>query len=114
MQHFFTSSFLLRAGLAFAFGYAALGAFLNPSAWIGFFPSFLLNAFPETLLLWGFGAGELALAVWLLLGWRVRPAALIAAAGLAGIALFNLPQIDIVFRDFSLALAALALAQLSK
>ncbi|MBI3074975.1 MAG: hypothetical protein HYY92_02040 [Parcubacteria group bacterium] len=114
MHFLFSPSFLLRAGLAFSFAYAAVGAFLNSSAWIGFFPPFLLALFPETLLLVGFGAGELALAVWLLSGVRTRPAALIATVALAGIALFNLSQMDIVFRDFALALAALALAELSK
>ncbi|MBI2049194.1 MAG: hypothetical protein HYT29_02055 [Parcubacteria group bacterium] len=114
MRSFFTPSFLLRAGLAFAFAYAAFGLFLNPSAWIGFFPSFLLEVLPQTVLVLGFFAGELALAAWLLSGWRVRAAALFSAISLAGIALFNLSQMDIIFRDIALALAALALARLSR
>ena len=111
MQRFLTPSFLLRAGLAFAFVYAAVGAFVNPSAWLGFFPPFLVDAFPQTALLWGFGIGEIALATWLLSGFHHRIAGALSAVMLFGIVVFNTGQMDVVFRDISLALAALALMQ---
>lgn len=111
IRYFFTPLFLLRAGLAFAFLYAAIGAFVNPSAWVGFFPPFLFDAFPQSLLIWGFGIGEITLAVWLLSGLKHRIAGALSAAMLLGIVIFNTGQMDVVFRDLSLALAALALTR---
>lgn len=112
MRYFSTPSFLLRVGLAFAFFYAAAGAFLNPPAWLGFYPAFLVDALPQSLLLWGFGIGGIALAVWLLSGFQHRFAGALSAALLFGIVIFNTGQMDVVFRDLSLALAALALTRL--
>lgn len=104
---------LLRMGIAFTFAYASVGSFLNPSAWIGYFPLFVRDIFPETLLLMGFSAIELALAVALLF-WKRPAPAWIAFFMLAGITVTNLGAFDIVFRDVGLAFAALALASMSE
>lgn len=104
----------LRIGLAFAFFYAAIAAYFDPSSWIGFYPDFLRNALPESLLLNGFSAFEVVLGLWILSGRQLFLAGLVSAVALAGITVFNLNQMDIVFRDVSLTIAALALAMLAR
>ena len=109
MRRFFTPSFLIRAGLAFAFAYVALGSFLDPQSWIGFYPSIFSDNIPADIFLPIFSTAELALAAWLLAGFKTRFAGAFAAIALFVIVIFNTAQMDIVFRDISLALAALAL-----
>lgn len=104
---------LLRIGLSFALVYAAIGGLLNPNAWIGFAPVWILRLIPENIFLLLFGAVEVLLAALLLFMKRPFYPALIAAALLLGMVVFNLGAIDIVFRDVSLALMAFALAVLS-
>lgn len=104
---------LLRVALAFAFLYVAVASFRDPFSWIGFFPQFLRDLVPAQTLLTGFSIFEIVLGLWLLSGKWLKFASLLAAATLAGIVLFNWGARDIVFRDVSLALAALALTALS-
>lgn len=106
-----TAKFLLRAGLAFAFLYAAISGFFQPEAWQGFLPGFIFQfGLAPQLALSIFGILELILAAWLLWGVYLELAGLLAFLILLGIVVFNLPQLIIVFRDLSLAMAALALA----
>lgn len=109
MLSFLTPSLLLRFGLAFAFAYAAIAGFTDPASWAGFFPAFMRGIVPDTTLLAAFGTYELALAGWLISGYRQRYAGITAGAVLLGIVAFNIPQFAIVFRDLALALAAFAL-----
>lgn len=69
---------------------------------------------PAQILLTLFSVYEIILALWLLIGKQLFYAGLLSAATLIGIAAFNLGAIDIVFRDISLALSALALAVLTR
>lgn len=102
---------LLRIGLSFAFFYAAIAAYLDPSSWIGYFPQFIRTLAPsETLLLTGFGIFEFVLGAWILSGVKIFIPSVIAALSLAGIVIFNWPQMAIVFRDISIVCMALALA----
>lgn len=105
---------LLRLSVAFSFIYPAVSAIWDPYSWIGYFPSFMLSATGANsfLLLHAFGAVETLLALWILFGKRVFIPSLIAAVMLLAIVAFNLPQFPILFRDISIALAALALAAL--
>lgn len=100
---------LLRVGLAFAFLYASISSFITPSDWVGYLPVFMRNIVPGTVLLPAFSAAELLLALWLITGWYIRYAALLAAAMLAGIVVFNPSQLLITFRDVSLVIVSLAL-----
>lgn len=106
-------SFLLRAGLAAVFLYAAVAAFIEPDAWIGYLPIFLRHIFPANLLLAGFSTYQILLSLWLLSGKRAFYAALLAALTLVGIIAANIGALDIVFRDFAILFSALALAALS-
>jgi hypothetical protein len=53
---------------------------------------------------------EIVIAGWILTGKRIFIPALAAAVMLAGIIIFNFGAMDVVFRDVSLMLVAIALA----
>ena len=114
------SEALLRVGLAFAFLYPAIDAFFDPMSWLGYFPQAIVNTFhlisiplklSDKVLLHGFGLIEVALALWVLLGRKVRVPAFIMALLLFTIVLTNLnvSNFSVVFRDVSIACMALAL-----
>lgn len=105
---------LLRLGLAFGFFYAAIASFLNPNDWIGFFPMFLRDFLGANLVLAAFSFYELILGFWVISGKYGFLAALISAATLLGIIVFNIGAFDIVFRDVGLFFAAITLAILSR
>ena len=107
-------SLILRLSLAFVFLYVAVSSYFEPYNWIGYFPVFLKETIPNAILLNSFSVFEVALAVWLLWGKRADIAALVSAAVLLGIVLFNLPLIDVLFRDIGLAGGAIALFALSR
>lgn len=103
---------LLRISVAFAFLYPPVSALQDPSSWIGYLPAFVRGWAPELVLLHSFGVVEVLLALWILSGWKIFYPALLTAAMLGGIVLFNLGEFPILFRDLSIAAAALALALL--
>ena len=105
------SNLLLRIALAFAFLYPAYGFWKNPTDWIGYVPQFVKTVgIPEGTLVLLLAVFHLAIALWILSGWRIFIPSLVAVAFLFGVVFFNANQIDILFRDISLALASLALA----
>ena len=104
------ASFFLRIGLAIPFLYAAISSFLQPEAWVGYFPAWLRLLIPEIILLTFFSLYELGLAGWLLSNKKPFFAALLSGITLLAITITNLNQLDIVFRDIGLLLAAGALA----
>ncbi|OHA21557.1 MAG: hypothetical protein A2849_04005 [Candidatus Taylorbacteria bacterium RIFCSPHIGHO2_01_FULL_51_15] len=105
------SRLLLRIALAFAFLYPAYGFWANPNDWVGYIPAFARDVgLSQDVLLMVFAGVHITLALWILSGWRVFIPSLVAAAFLGSIVYFNWNQLDILFRDISLALAALALA----
>jgi len=103
---------LLRIGVAFAFIYPAISAWINPFSWIGYFPAFLLAlAEPHSIvLLHVFGAIEIAIALWILFGRNILIPSALAAFMLFGIVAFNFSQMDVLFRDIPIFLMALILA----
>jgi len=110
-------SLLLRVGVAFSFLYAAVQSFRDPTSWIGFFPVFAQDLAEKTIgleqMLAVFSIVEIAVAIWLLSGWRGLQGGLVAAAMLGGIVATNLGAFDIVFRDVPIVFGALAYAVLS-
>lgn len=101
---------MLRIGVAFAFLYPALRAIFDPVSWLSYFPNFIRDVPIDSLiLLHGFGAVEVAIALWLLSGWKILTPALLAALMLVGIVAFNTADMDVVFRDLSIAIMAFAL-----
>lgn len=105
-----TANVLLRIGVAFAFLYPPLNAIGDPNSWIGYFPSFLRGYVPDLVLLHSFGAVEVIIALWLLSGWRIVWPSILAAAMLCAIVAFNITELQVVFRDLSIAAMAAALA----
>ncbi|MBI1961539.1 MAG: hypothetical protein HYS45_02460 [Parcubacteria group bacterium] len=101
--------FLIRLALAASFAYVGISSFTNPDLWAGFVPPFVASVVPVAAFLKIHGTFEVFLALWLLSGKAQAVAGLIAAVFLFVIVLFNLSAWDIVFRDVSLGLAALAL-----
>ena len=107
-------SFFLRVGLAVVFLYAAISSFLNPLSWLGFFPLWLRNIIPDTVLLFTFSIYELILSLWLFSSWRAYYAALLSGLTLLAIIIGNIGALDIIFRDIAILLMAVALAILHK
>ena len=101
----------LRIGVAFAFLYPPYAAIADPVSWEGYFPHFV-RALPinTLILLHGFGVIEVVLALWILSGWRIRYPAILATLMLLAIVFFNFANIDVLFRDLSIAAMTLALA----
>jgi len=98
---------LLRLAVAFSFAYPPIAALADPDSWIGYFPAFV----PATLtMLHIFGVIEIGIALWILFGKRIFIPSAVAALMLLAIVMFNGVQFDILFRDVSIALAALSLA----
>ena len=104
---------LLRVGLAFVLLYAAFSQLMHPLEWTGYLPGFATNIFQPQALVTILAIYNIALAVWLLSGRWIRYAGLLCASTLAGIALLNLNQLVVTFRDIGLAFAALALVFLT-
>jgi len=102
---------LLRVAIAFAFLYPPIAALGDPDSWTGYFPGFMLGfGLDELVLLHVFGALEGVIALWILFGRKVFYPSIVAALLLMAIVVFNGIQFPILFRDVSIALAALALA----
>ena len=72
-------------------------------------PRFMRGIVPDQLLLSGFSLVEIGLSLWLLSGFYVKYAALLAAAMMIGIVVLNPLLLPITFRDVGLFIAALAL-----
>lgn len=99
-----TAYLLLRLGAAFAFLYPPFAAFFgDPYAWYGYFPAFTRGFVPDLVLLHAFGAVEVFIGLWILSGYRIFWPSAAATVLLLGIVFFNLPQMDVVFRDLSIA-----------
>ena len=107
-------SLLLRAGIAFSFFYAAIFSFVNPTNWIGFFPSFLTNLIPGVILLPIFSVYEILLGLWLISNKKIFYASVLSSMTLFSVVIFNLGVLDIVFRDISILFASIALSFLSR
>lgn len=105
-------SWILRVGLAFAFLYPPLSAFIEPQNWIGYFPSFMHGVVDDTLLLHAFGVLEVAIALSILSGWKIFYSSLLAAVLLVSIVVLNAPEFPVLFRDLSIAALALSLTLL--
>ena len=104
------TNWLLRIAVAFAFLYPPISALVNPFAWIGYFPLFITNIFPNAIILLHiFGVVEVVIGLWILSGKHIFIPSALAVFILFGIIVFNFSQMDILFRDVSILLMAVAL-----
>lgn len=104
-----TASLIIRIGLAAVFAYAAIDAFREPAAWVSYIPVFTTKFIAAKIALDLISVFQLALVIWLLTGKYIKYAAVISAALLSGIMLFNFSTFLITFRDLGLVAAAIAL-----
>lgn len=107
-----TSSFFLRSGIATVFLYAAIASFLQPDAWVGFFPFWLRNLISENILLILFSIYQLVLAGWLLSGKKIIFAAELSGLTLLSIIVANYGFLDVLFRDIAILFSAIGLIAL--
>jgi len=112
MKSWIETNTLLRVGVAFAFVYPAISAWIHPFSWIGCFPPFVLAVAGsyDMVLLHTFGIVEIGIALWILFGRDILIPSTLAAAMLFGIVVFNISQIDVLFRDIPIFIMALILA----
>lgn len=106
---------VLRAALAFALAFPALDATVDPYSWLGYFPGFVQQAAAAAgvsglVLLHTFGIFEVALALWLLSGWKIFYPSAAALALLGAIVILDYSEFQTLFRDLSIASIALVLA----
>ncbi|MDP3728036.1 MAG: DoxX family protein [bacterium] len=104
------SLILLRYGVALLFLWFGLNQLFNPGAWVAWLPSWTSNLpiEPVTFILLN-GFLETVLGFCLVVGVFTRFSALLLSLHLFGIA-FSLGYGDIAVRDFSLAIATMAVA----
>ena len=107
-------SLFLRIGLAIVFIYAAVSAFQNPGAWLGFVPPLVTHFISADLFLQVFSVIQLILAMVLLSGKYAKYAAILSALFLAGIVVTNFSAFIVTFRDIALVFMAVALYFLEK
>lgn len=108
-----TAILILKLGLAFAFIYPALSAFIDPTAWVGYIPQWVDTIVPRDIFLLFFSPIEIVVALGILF-WESTIPLFAAGAMLIGIVLFNIGELSVVFRDLSLASVAYALILFAK
>ncbi len=104
-----TAWLFIRVGFAFCFLYAGIAGFLHPEDWIGWFPKFMRDMIPEMLLLNVWGVYEIVTDLWILWGKHIFWPSVAASLSLAGLIVFNLSVMDVIFRDVTILAVAIAL-----
>lgn len=104
---------LLKLGVAFAFIYPALSAFIDPSQWIGYVPMWVDQIIPRELFLPIFSTIEIIVALGVLF-WNNPIPSIVAGTMLVSIVIFNRNEFSVIFRDLSIATMAFGLALLSR
>ncbi len=105
--------YVLRLGLAFAFIYPAVSAFIEPSNWIGFIPTFIRNLVSADIFLAFYSIAELIIGAGILLSKNPFYYAVSGAIVLGAIVILNIGSFDLVFRDVSIIGMAVALIMLN-
>lgn len=104
---------MLKLGVAFAFIYPALSAFIDPSQWIGYVPMWVEQIIPRELFLPIFSTIEIIVALGVLF-WNNPIPSIVAGMMLVSIIIFNRNEFSVVFRDLSIATMAFGLALLAR
>lgn len=102
---------LLRVGVAIAFVYPAVEASFYPDAWVGFFPLWMRDlSLDDTLMLHLFGASEILIALWILIGKKIFIPSILASGYLLLIIVLNWKFMDLLFRDIAILAIPFSLA----
>ena len=107
-------SLLLRIGIATAFLYPPVAAYLNPDGWIWFVPDFVEVFISKELFLTLFGIVELAIGAAILVMPNPLIPALAAAGVLGAIIVLDWNAFDVIFRDIAILLSCIALILLPR
>lgn len=105
-------SLLLRTGLAISFFYAAISSLISPVSWAGYVPEFLTSFINMKLYLPIHSVYDFIIGFFLIIDYKTFYTSILAALTIFLIIIFNLPALDIVFRDIGLLLMAIALVVL--
>lgn len=108
------ASFLIRIGLIFVFGWAAIFMSISPDKYLHYMPTWVEFLMPRALALHIFSAYEVLLCIWLASGIKTRYSGLLAALTIAALTGFNFSEFSVLFRNVSIFFSALALAAMSK
>ncbi len=100
---------LLRLGLAFVYGYAAVETQLNPANFLKYVPDIVQSFISVDIFLIIFGIFEILLTLWFISGKRTEYAGLISCFLMIGIILPNTLYFSILLRNVAIAFASLAL-----
>lgn len=100
---------VLRIGMSLVFLWFGISQLIDPTNYIGYLPEFLFNSSFAHSFVIGNGIFEIIAGLLLLLGFFVRPIALLLALHLAVIT-FELGYGEVAVRDFGLTLATLSIA----
>lgn len=103
------SAILLRYGIGILFLWFGINQVFNAEAWTVWIPTEIANLVEPLFLIYVNGIVETVLGLFILLGLFTRFSALVLSLHLFGIA-FSIGYNDIAVRDFSLAIATLAVA----
>lgn len=106
------AKYLLRVGLAFVYVYASIEIYLHPANFLKYIPDCILHYISKDLFLDIFGVVEIALALWLLSGWKGHVPSLLSVFFMVGIVAFNMEHFQVLFRNVAIAFGALALVVL--
>ena len=106
------AKWFLRIGLAFVYVYATYEIYVHPDNFLKYVPQFIFEHIPVGLFLDLFGMAEIALAVWLLTGWKGTYPSLLSVLMMAGIVAFNMEHFQILFRNVAIGFGGLALVVL--
>lgn len=101
---------VVRIGVAFCFLYAGIAGFIDPQAWVGWFPKFMREIISENILMTVWGVYEIITGLWILSGKKIFIPSVLASLSLAGLIVFNLSAMEIIFRDITILASTIALA----
>ncbi len=105
--------YILRFGLAFAFIYPAISAFVEPNNWIGFIPVFIREIVPASIFLPIYSVAELIIGAGIIFSKNPLYYAVSGIFILSAVVILNVGSFDLVFRDVSVIGIAVALIMLN-
>lgn len=107
------STVLVRLGIAAVFLWFGIDKFIHPINWIGWVPDWMKALIPVSMLTFMYfhGAVETLVGVLLVVGYKVRFAALVASITIVGVllAMIGTGQAEMMLRDAGLLAASLSL-----
>ena len=108
-----TAALLIRIGLCIVFLYAGISALISPENWINFVPKWVEIIMSKETFLMLHSIADIVVGLWLISGIKPFYSALVSGVMLIAIISGNVSQISIIFRNFALLFADIALMVLT-